>query len=177
MNFLSDEDYGEQQLKNICPTDTPGPVVNIEASDIQQTSAKLSWSPPEVDGGSEVTHYIVEKRAIDRKTWAVVKGEVEIDKIPFKVGGLTAGTDYYFRVTAVNQYGPGVPKASPTSYLASDPTSTYGLQINTFISFPTFILFGHLHPILSNNLFFICHIYQHETSSAHLSNLYLCSSR
>ncbi|KAG7276478.1 hypothetical protein CRUP_033916, partial [Coryphaenoides rupestris] len=76
-----------------------------------------------VDGGSEITHYIIEKREIDRKTWAIAKGEVTIDKIPFKVGGLTAGTEYYFRVTAVNQYGPGVPKVSPTSYLASDPIS------------------------------------------------------
>ena len=147
------------ELKNICPTDTPGPVVNIEATDIRQTSANLSWSPPEVDGGSEVTHYIIEKRAIDRKTWAVVKGEVEIDKIPFKVGGLTTGTDYYFRVTAVNQYGPGVPKVSSTSYLASDPTSMYGLQINTFTSFPKFIRFGHVQTIHYLHLFFICHIY------------------
>lgn len=126
-------------LKNICPTDTPGPVVNIEVTDIQQTSAEMSWSPPEVDGGSEITHYIIEKREIDRKTWAIAKGEVAIDKIPFKVGGLMAGTEYYFRVTAVNQYGPGVPKVSPTSYLASEPISTYVLQLNTIICFLIFL--------------------------------------
>lgn len=106
-------------------TDTPGPVMNLEATDIKQTSTMLSWSPPEVDGGSEVTHYVVEKREIDRKTWAMVKAEVEMDKVPFKVSGLMPGTEYYFRVTAVNQYGPGVPRVSPTSYLASDPVSTY----------------------------------------------------
>lgn len=99
--------------------------MNLEVTDITQTSAVLSWSPPEVDGGSDVTHYIVEKREIDRKTWATVKTQVELDKVPLKVSGLMPGTEYYFRVTAVNTYGPGVPRVSPTSYLASDPVSTY----------------------------------------------------
>lgn len=109
--------------------DTPGPVINLEATDIKQTSAKLSWSPPENDGGSEVKHYIVEKREIDRKTWAIVKAEVDPDKVPFKVSGLMPGTEYYFRVTAVNEYGPGVHKVSATSYLASDPVSEYHLHL------------------------------------------------
>ena len=134
--------------------------MNIEVTDIQQTSAKLSWSPPEVDGGSEITHYVVEKREMDRKTWAVVKGEVQIDQIPFKVGGLMAGTEYYFRVTAVNQYGLGVPKVSPTSCLASDPISTYGLQHNAFIC--------HLHHIHYNRLYFRLRVHQH------IQVIYIC---
>lgn len=99
--------------------------MNLEATDIKQTSAMLAWTPPENDGGSEILHYLVEKREIDRKTWATVKAEVERDKIPYKVSGLTPGAEYYFRVTAVNEYGSGVPRVSPTSYLASDPVSKY----------------------------------------------------
>lgn len=102
--------------------------MNLEATDIKQTSVMLSWSPPEINGGKEVTHYIVEKREIDRKTWATVKAEVDKDKVPFKVSGLVSGTEYYFRVTAVNEYGPGVPRVTPTSYVASDPVSTYHLS-------------------------------------------------
>lgn len=101
--------------------DTPGPVVGLEVMDITMVSCNLSWSPPENDGGSEVTHYIVEKREIDRKTWATVK--TDVDKTSFKVSNLVPGTEYYFRVTAVNEYGPGVPKATQRSYLASDPIS------------------------------------------------------
>lgn len=101
--------------------------MNLEATDIKQTSAMLSWTLPENDGGSEILHYIVEKREIDRKTWATVKAEVERDKIPYKVSGLTPGTEYYFRVTAVNEYGSGVPRVSATSYLASDPVSKYSV--------------------------------------------------
>lgn len=104
--------------------------MNLEASDITQTSVLLSWTPPENNGGSEVTHYIIEKREIDRKTWSTVKAEAEKDKIPFKVSGLIPGTEYYFRVTAVNEYGSGVPKVTPTSYLASDPVSMYPLLLH-----------------------------------------------
>lgn len=106
--------------------------MNLEAGDITQTSVTLSWTPPENNGGSEVTHYIVEKREIDRKTWATVKAEVEKDKIPFKVSGLIPGTEYYFRVIAVNEYGSGVPRVTPTSYLATDPLSKYHLLITMY---------------------------------------------
>uniref|UniRef100_A0A3B5QNN1 Titin n=1 Tax=Xiphophorus maculatus TaxID=8083 RepID=A0A3B5QNN1_XIPMA len=116
---------------NVKVLDTPGPVLNLEGTDIKQTSVMLSWNPPEITGGSEVTHYIVEKRAIDRKTWATVKTEVQADKIPLKISGLIPGTEYYFRVLAVNEYGSGVPKVTPTSYLASDPVSKYHSIIRT----------------------------------------------
>lgn len=105
----------------IFKTDTPGPVVGLEAVDITMTSCNLTWSPPDSDGGSNVTHYIVEKREIDRKTWGTVKTNVE--NTTFKVSNLVPGTEYSFRVIAVNEYGPGVPKVTPKSYLASDPIS------------------------------------------------------
>lgn len=106
-------------------TDTPGPVVGLDVTDVTMVSCNLSWSPPENDGGSEVTHYIVEKRETDRKTWATVKSN--IDKTTLKVSNLVPGTEYNFRVTAVNEYGPGVPVATQRSYLASDPISKYSL--------------------------------------------------
>lgn len=54
---------------------------------------------------------------------ATVKND--IGKTTFKVSNLVPGTEYYFRVTAVNAFGPGVPKATQRSYLASDPISKY----------------------------------------------------
>lgn len=74
-----------------------------------------------------MTHYIVEKRAIDKKTWAMVNTNVDVEKTTLKIGNLSPGTEYYFRVTAANEYGPGVPRASLQSYLASDPVSKYYL--------------------------------------------------
>ncbi len=110
----------------IFKTDTPGPVVGLEVFDITMSSCNLTWSPPENDGGSDITHYIVEKREIDRKTWATVKANV--DNTTFKVTNLVPGKEYYFRVIALNEYGSGVPRVTAKSYLASDPISTFILS-------------------------------------------------
>lgn len=68
-----------------------------------------------------MTHYIVEKREAERKTWATVTPEVK--KTSFHVTNLVPGTEYFFRVTAVNEYGPGVPTDVPKPVLATDPLS------------------------------------------------------
>lgn len=101
--------------------DTPGPVGALEASDISKTTAQLAWLPPENDGGSPILNYIVEKREVDRKTWT--KCTDDLKKTSFKVTNMTPGIEYYFRVTACNKYGIGVPQDSPKSYLAVDPIS------------------------------------------------------
>lgn len=106
------------------------------------SSCKLTWSPPEIDGGSDITHYMVEKREIDRKTWATVKANVE--NTTFKVSNLVPGTEYYFRVIAVNEYGPGVPKVTSKSYLASDPVSKCILSQNSFEVFVETVLLYQL---------------------------------
>uniref|UniRef100_A0A3Q3K560 Titin n=1 Tax=Monopterus albus TaxID=43700 RepID=A0A3Q3K560_MONAL len=120
---------------NVKVLDTPGPVMNLEVTDITQTSVTLSWTPPEINGGSEVTHYIVEKREIDRKTWATVKAEVEKDQIPFKVSGLIPGSEYYFRVIAVNEYVLYDPsKALNKTTLSSQlPYTVYSLRSNQIL--------------------------------------------
>ena len=102
-------------------TDTPGPVSDLKVSDVTKTSCHISWAPPENDGGSQVTHYIVQKREADRKTWSTVTPEVK--KTSFHVTNLVPGTEYFFRVTAVNEYGPGVPTDVPKPVLATDPLS------------------------------------------------------
>jgi len=63
----------------------------------------------------------VEKREVDRKTWN--KCTEELKKTSFKVTNMAPGIEYYFRVTACNKYGIGVPQDSPKSYLAVDPIS------------------------------------------------------
>lgn len=68
-----------------------------------------------------MTHYIVERREAERKTWATVAPEVK--KMSFQVTNLVPGNEYFFRVTAVNEYGPGVPTDIPKPVLASDPLS------------------------------------------------------
>lgn len=44
----------------------------LKVLDIIRNTVQLSWEPPEDDGGSPVTGYIIEKREVSRKTWIKV---------------------------------------------------------------------------------------------------------
>lgn len=74
-------------------------------SDIDKTSAMLSWKPPTYDGGSPLTGYLVEKRE-GRKPWARVD-KISPDLTEYRVKSLTEGADYSFRVTPINKLGNG----------------------------------------------------------------------
>ena len=41
----------------------------IEFTDISAKGVTLSWSPTKDDGGSPITHYIIEKKEEGRKVW------------------------------------------------------------------------------------------------------------
>ncbi|XP_010785475.1 titin-like [Notothenia coriiceps] len=85
--------------------DTPGPPTNLTVKDSCKDNANIYWDPPLLDGGHEVTHYIVEKRETERKAWSIVSSNSA--KTAFKVPDLDAGRCYIFRVSAVNELGVG----------------------------------------------------------------------
>jgi len=47
--------------------DRPSPPRNLAVSDIKAESCYLTWDAPLDNGGSEITHYIIEKRDASRK--------------------------------------------------------------------------------------------------------------
>jgi len=69
--------------------------------DVTKESASLKWYAPEDDGGSPITHYVVEKQE-DNRVW-VPCGESPDTSL--RVGKLREGHDYKFRVKAVNRQG------------------------------------------------------------------------
>jgi len=50
----------------------PGPPRLLEAKNITATTASLSWSAPEDDGGSPITNYLIEKKQSTGTRWSKV---------------------------------------------------------------------------------------------------------
>jgi hypothetical protein len=80
----------------------PDPPRNLTISGVTESTAGLSWQPPELDGGSPITGYIVEMRTASKKTWNKVDTTPSLE---FNVTGLTEGTEYVFHVAAQNAVG------------------------------------------------------------------------
>ena len=72
----------------------------------------LSWQPPESDGGSPVTGYLVERSDVTGWSWLPVNKEA-ISATELRIDHLHEGYPYEFRVSAVNTVGTGKP--SPAS--------------------------------------------------------------
>lgn len=73
----------------------------------------LSWTPPEHDGGARVSGYIVERREIGGALW-IRCNEYNVTDTNYTAINLFDGTEYEFRIIAVNSAGKSEPSA-PTA--------------------------------------------------------------
>ncbi|PIK60955.1 putative titin [Apostichopus japonicus] len=90
-----------------------------EVSEIDVTQATLTWSPPEFDGGSEITNYIIEKTEVGRKRWTKVNKK-PVKEPTFKVTDLIEGNEYQFRIIAENAAGQSKP-SEPSDVIKAKP--------------------------------------------------------
>ncbi|KAK6747288.1 hypothetical protein RB195_000476 [Necator americanus] len=98
--------------------DIPGaPEGPLSVKDITKDGCSLRWNPPEDDGGSPITNYIVEKQE-DGGRW-VPCGETADTNL--KVGKLNEGHEYKFRVKAVNRQGVSAPLQTDHAIVAKNP--------------------------------------------------------
>lgn len=97
------------------PSKPQGP---LEVSHIRANSAVLNWKSPDDNGGSPISHYVIEKLDLDTGYWIPV-GETE--KEEFKVDGLKEGKKYKFRVKAVNKQGQSEPLENEKEIEAKNP--------------------------------------------------------
>ncbi|CAG5133824.1 unnamed protein product, partial [Candidula unifasciata] len=91
------------QLKVTSPPGAPtGP---LAVSDITKHSCRLAWKPPQDDGGSKITSYLIERQEIGKPYWVTVSSHCKDTNID--VQGLYENSQYLFRVAAVTENGPG----------------------------------------------------------------------
>ncbi|KAI4789000.1 hypothetical protein KUCAC02_035502 [Chaenocephalus aceratus] len=86
-------------------SEQPGPVAEFKATKTTKDCIALAWKKPLVDGGSFVTSYILEQSEGEDKWTEILKGKTT----SHTMGELTEGTEYLFRVKALNQSGEGPP--------------------------------------------------------------------
>ena len=85
--------------------DRPSPPRNLAVTDIKAESCYLTWDAPLDNGGSEITHYIIDKRDASRKKaeWEEVTNTAVERR--YGIWKLIPNGQYEFRVRAVNKYG------------------------------------------------------------------------
>ena len=90
--------------------------------EIFATTCRLQWSAPSSDGGSPLTHYILEKRLQGATRWSkVTKQTIGADTTQFVVDDLMEGSEYEFRVLACNKVGSSEPSAPSRTIVAKNP--------------------------------------------------------
>jgi titin len=77
-------------VKTSAQAEPPGPVRALQITDVDKTSVSLSWTPPSSDGGSELTGYVIEKRATGSVRWSAA-GKVDAGRQKFTVVDLIEG--------------------------------------------------------------------------------------
>ena len=82
------------------PEPPVGPVIY---QNLDRDTIKLSWNPPEDDGGTEVTGYIVEKAEYGLSNWIACSGYTT--NCEYIARSLHEGQKYLFRISAENSVG------------------------------------------------------------------------
>lgn len=101
------------------PSPPTGP---IKISSITSESCVLDWEPPEDDGGTDITNYIVEKRESGSTAWQLINSSVK--RTSLHVSHLTKYMQYTFRISAENRFGVSKHSESET-IVAEHPFSKY----------------------------------------------------
>ncbi|CAN9499142.1 unnamed protein product [Ophioblennius macclurei] len=100
--------------------DSPGPPSHITVKDVTKNSATVTWDIPENEGGAPVKSYLVDIRDISRTGWTRLTDKCR--RLSYKVSDLEEGGIYFFRITAENEYGIGVPAETKEGTKMTDTT-------------------------------------------------------
>lgn len=84
----------------------PAAPQSLRVTEVNKDYVVLQWEPPEADGGSEITGYVIEKKDVSKLNWFSA-GTVDGRTTKFRCTKLLEGTEYLFRVSAENKIGMG----------------------------------------------------------------------
>jgi len=104
------------------PFNEPGQPGQPECKSRDRDHIEIKWNPPRNDGGNPVQGYIIERREISgkKRDWTKLnRGDIHRGTT-YRDETVTANKDYEYRVTAVNEAGPGE-ASEPSVSIAAKP--------------------------------------------------------
>uniref|UniRef100_A0A8C9N6C1 Myomesin-1 n=1 Tax=Serinus canaria TaxID=9135 RepID=A0A8C9N6C1_SERCA len=103
----------------------PGPPHDVKCTEVRKDSLVLLWKEPVYSGRSPIVGYYVDMKETEAKEerWRSVN-EKPLQKKYLKIGGLTQGVSYVFRVRATNQAGVGKPSDVTDAVMAETRPGT-----------------------------------------------------
>uniref|UniRef100_A0A670XXR4 Immunoglobulin superfamily member 22 n=1 Tax=Pseudonaja textilis TaxID=8673 RepID=A0A670XXR4_PSETE len=103
------------------------PQGKVEFLETSGKCIKMKWKAPKDNGGKQVTHFIIERRIVGKKSWIKI-GEIESKHTTFATDKVEEGKAYQFRILAVNSEGASEPLETEEVFagnpIASQPQVT-----------------------------------------------------
>ncbi|XP_003781211.1 immunoglobulin superfamily member 22 [Otolemur garnettii] len=101
------------------------PQGKVEFLELSGSCVHMKWKAPKDNGGRPVTQFIVERRAVGKKSWIKI-GEVDGKVTDFSTNKVEEGKAYQFRILAVNSEGVSDPLETDEVF-AGNPIEPPGL--------------------------------------------------
>ncbi len=115
-------------------TSAPSSPTGLSATAVSTSEINLSWNAPSNNGGTAITGYEVDRSSDGGSTWSTVVPNSGSTSTAYADNGLSAGTQYAYRVSAINSVGTGTPSAMSSATTQSgsgtNPPPSNGLSIN-----------------------------------------------
>lgn len=98
----------------------PEAPLNVLVGNVTKFGCMVSWEPPESDGGSPLTGYIIELRDRTSVKWSAVQ-VAKAEELSAVINDVIENKEYIFRVKAENKAGVGKPSAASLPVKIMDP--------------------------------------------------------
>ena len=110
----------------------PQPPTGLSATAVSPSQINLSWTAPSNNGGSAITGYKIERSSDGGSTWSVIASNTGSTGTTYSDTGLTAGTAYTYRVSAINSVGTSSPSntASATTNSSGGGSTSNSIVLN-----------------------------------------------
>jgi YVTN family beta-propeller protein len=105
----------------------PSNPTGLSATVVSPSQINLSWTAPTDNGGSPITGYKIERSADSGSTWSVIVPNTGSTATTYSDSGLSKGTTYTYRVSAINSVGTSHPSITASAKI-DVPSSPVGLS-------------------------------------------------